>query len=346
MASSSRHVASLTARSPLFESDLGSVTQLTRESFPILKRLSIKRLLLAPGAIREPHWHANASELTYCVSGSALVTIFGDANAVSTFTIDAGQMFHAPSGSIHHIESVGSDEAELIVGFRHELPEDFSFHGALGAMTDSVLGNTYDLPASAFTAIPRDTESRYIVGREAEPHIPSAADDEDPLKFDLEAQAAPIDSPAGSAKVARSQVWPVLGDISMYSLRVTTQGMREPHWHPGTAEMGYVRSGRARMTVQDPDGSIDTYDLGPGDVYFIPRAYSHHIENTGEGEFHFLIFFDQSTPGDIGFRASGSAFSPGVLAATLGVPVEELPELPNTPEDPLIVDRINPVDPI
>ena len=34
-----------------------------------------------------------------------------------------------------------------------------------------------------------------------------------------------------------------------------------------------------------------------------------------------------------------------VMAATMGVPLGELPELPFTPEDPLIVERRNPVDP-
>lgn len=320
------------------------MTQLTKGTLPVLNRLSVKRLLLSPGAIREPHWHANASELTYCLSGTVLVTILGDENALSTFTVGKGQMFHAPSGSIHHIENVGGDRAELIVGFRHEAPEDFSFHGALGAMSDSVLGNTFGLPAEAFAAISRGTRSRYIVGRQGDVVIPPTAGDDDPLRFDVEAQTAPIESAAGSARVARSSVWPGLADISMYSLRVTTEGMREPHWHPETAEMGYVNRGRARMTVQDPDGSTDTYDLGPGDVYFIPRAYPHHIENIGEDEFHFLVFFDRPTPGDIGFRASGSAFSRGVVAATLEVPANDLPDLPFTPEDPLIVDRINPLD--
>ena len=31
---------------------------------PVLKNLSIKRLVLNPGAMRTPHWHANANELT------------------------------------------------------------------------------------------------------------------------------------------------------------------------------------------------------------------------------------------------------------------------------------------
>jgi oxalate decarboxylase len=29
----------------------------------------------------------------------------------------------------------------------------------------------------------------------------------------------------------------------MYSLRIREDGMREPHWHPITAEMGYVHKG-------------------------------------------------------------------------------------------------------
>lgn len=255
-------------------------------------------------------------------------------------------MFHAPSGSIHHVENIGDEPAELIVAFRHEKPEDFSFHASLGAMSDAVLGNTFDLPATAFEAIPRDTKTPYLVEREGAPGEPPLSGDDHPLKFDLEAQAAPVDSAAGSARVARVDAWPALTDISMYSLRISTVGMREPHWHPETAEMGYVHRGRARMTVQDPDGTTDTYELEPGDVYFIPRAYPHHIEDIGEDEFHFLVFFDQPTPADIGFRASASAFSRAVLAATLGVPVSELPVLPDTPEDPLIVDRINPVDPV
>ena len=47
---------------------------------------------------------------------------------------------------------------------------------------------------------------------------------------------------------------------------------------------------------------------------------------------------------DIGYRAVGSAYSREVLAATLGVGPEELPEMPFTPVDPLIVGRKNPVD--
>ncbi|MCB0860336.1 MAG: cupin domain-containing protein [Solirubrobacterales bacterium] len=341
----SPHVASLTSARALIDGESGSLRAVTAMDLPILGGISIKRLLLSPGSIREPHWHANAHELTYCLRGDLLVSVLDDADGFSSFRISAGEMFFIRSGSLHHIENLGDDEAELIIAFSHENPEDFSLHAAFGAMTDAVLGNTYDLPAGEFAAISRDTNPVYIVAREGKATVPEGIDFEDPHKFAVEAQSPPIDSPAGSARLARKQFWPALEGLSMYSLRVTPEGMREPHWHPVTGELGYVVSGQARMTVMDPDGTTDTYGLTAGDVYFIPPAYPHHIEDTGDDPFHFLVFFDRSTPEDIGYRASATAYSREVLAATLGVAPADLPKLPFTPEDPLIVDRTNPRDP-
>ena len=135
-----------------------------------------------------------------------------------------------------------------------------------------------------------------------------------------------------------------LKNISMYSLRVAEDGMREPHWHPVTAEMGYVQHGDARMTIMNPDGTLDSWKMTTGDMYFIPRAYPHHIENIGTDEWHFLIFFDQPFPADIGYRASASAYSREVPAAAFNTHIDDLPQFPFTPADPLIVKRRNPVD--
>lgn len=326
------------------ESDLGSMRRVTADNFPILKGLSIKRVVLNPGAMRTPHWHANANELTYCVSGTALVSVLDDGSRFSTFIVRAGEMFHVDSGALHHIENIGEDVAEFIITFRSERPEDFGLGAAFGAMTDAVLGNTYDLPASDFAAIRRSTTDHKLAARIGDPVIPDAAHFGDPHKFSIEAQTPPLEYAVGSARFARVQYWPALKDLSMYSLRVREDGMREPHWHPVTAEMGYVHEGAARMTVMDPDGSIDTWYLKQGDVYFIPRAYPHHIEVVDSPGWHFLIFFDQPFPADIGYRASVSAYSREVLAASFNTHIDDLPEFPFTPADPLIVERRNPVD--
>lgn len=346
MTKSSKHVASLLRGDVVHSDQNGSITRLTVDEFPILKRLSIKRLVLEPHAVREPHWHANANELAYCLSGTVLVSVLDDGSSFSSFVVAAGQMFHIDSGSLHHLENIGDDVAEFIIAFSHERPEDFALSSAFGAMTDAVLGNAYGVPAESFVPFPHSVSPRPIVRRESRENPPVTALQNNPHRFDVEAMAAPVDSPVGSARTARKQFWPALRDLSMYSLRISEDGMREPHWHPITAEMGYIHKGRARMTILDPDGTVDTYELGPGDVYFIPRAYPHHIEDIGDDEIHFLIFFDQPTPGDIGYRASASAYSREVLAAAFGVPEGSLPQFPLTLNDPLIVERVNPLDPV
>lgn len=210
----STYTTSVLNARPAFESDLGSVTQITSAELPVLRRLSLKRVVLQPGAVREPQWNIDANQISYCMSGTVVV---------------------------------------------------------------SVLGNTYDTDAAAFGILPRNASAQ-IVSRDAAAALTPELRLPDARQFDVEAQNPPLAYPYGSASLARRQFWPALEDLSMYSLRIGGQGMREPHWHPVTAELGYVRSGRARMRVLSPEGVLEEYTLSPGDVYFIPRAYPHHIE--------------------------------------------------------------------
>ena len=66
------------------------------------------------------------------------------------------------------------------------------------------------------------------------------------------------------------------------------------------------------MTLLSPGVSVDTYLLGPGDMYFIPKGYPHHIENLRDDEMRFLIFFDNTTPEDIGFTGAWPVFRGGL----------------------------------
>ncbi|MDT5071713.1 MAG: oxalate decarboxylase [Mycobacterium sp.] len=58
-----------------------------------------------------------------------------------------------------------------------------------------------------------------------------------------------------------------------------------------------------------------------------------------------LPIFDQPVPADIGYRASASAYSREDLAAAFNTHIDDMPTFPFTPADPLVVGRVNPVDP-
>ncbi len=341
----SRSVTSLAGRRPQFESQDGSIASVDASVLPVMKRLSIRRLLLSPFGVREPHWHANAQELGYCLRGNALVTIAASHSVRHSFTVSAGEMFFVPSGALHHIENIGGEEAEFVLAFSHEKPEDFGISGSFGAMTDSVLANTYGLRTEDFSQFKRSTADTHIGRRTTKAVVEEQARHPDPLHYSLEATPPQIIGDSGSAHTAKVELWPALKNVSMFSVRITDVGMREPHWHPETAEMGYIASGRGRITILSPGGRTETFEISEGDTYFIPPAYPHHIENLGSETLHILIFFDQPTPGDVGFQTLPSCYSRDVLEAAFGVADSALPEFPMITVDPLIVARVNPLSP-
>ncbi len=100
--STSPHTTSLGRAAPAFENDLGSVQVVDAETLPILRRLSAKRIVLRPGAMREPQWNVDANQLAYVVRGQMLVAMLGDVDEFSSFIVEPGQMYHVPSGAVYH----------------------------------------------------------------------------------------------------------------------------------------------------------------------------------------------------------------------------------------------------
>jgi oxalate decarboxylase len=312
---SRRHSFPLSQLAPQLVTPAGSRTAVTAREFPALRGMSLYKLAIEPGCFREPHWHANADELGYCLAGEMLVTIFSTGNRHDVFRVKAGEMYLVPSGSFHSLENIGPGRLEVIAMFSHESPEDFGLSGSVGCMSAAVMGNTWGLDAPALAGLTRSPED-VVFGK--------------------------------SDGLARGDQWPALRTQSMFSLRLGGKGMREPHWHPETAEMGYVRAGRSRMTIKSPSGgagSVDTFELVPGDLYFIPKGYPHHIENLGADELHFLIFFDRAVGEDIGYTGGIPAFPRRIVAPSLGMTERTLPRIPELGADAMIVGKRNPVDP-
>ena len=170
MTISSPHATSLTDGVIVEQSDLGSITRVTADTFPILKGMSAKRVVINPGAMRTPHWHANANELTYCVSGTALVSVLdrtassprsrsAPARCSTSTRVAAPHREHrARRGRVHH-------------RFPQRTSRRLQPRCVVRRVHRRVLGNTYDLPASDFAAIRRDTLDRALAARAGDPRF-------------------------------------------------------------------------------------------------------------------------------------------------------------------------------
>lgn len=341
------HVLHLQDEEPTFSSELGSVTIADRNNFPVLDTMSIARITLAPGAFREPHWNVAANALGYCTAGRLLVTIFSTGNQHDTFVIEPGQMFFVPAGALHTVENLSEEEAAFVVTYSKNVNEGFGLSGSIGTFTRGVIGNTLGLPAESLPKEMISAARDIVIGRvDGEVDIPHHAGFANAHKFAVEQVPAQLQTEGGAAKFARKDTWPVLDGLSMYSLYISGVGMREPHWHPITSELGFILGGHGRMSVRNPGAdSFDTYTLAPGDIYYMPRSYPHHIENLDDTEAHFAVFFDQSMPNDIGFTGSLSSVARRILAPVMGVRESELPTIRDVPVDLMFVEKENPLDP-
>ena len=67
-------------------------------------------LNLKPRAIRELHWHPNADEWQYYISGKAKLTVFLSHGKSVTAEFKAGDVGYVPQGCGHYIENI-SDES-------------------------------------------------------------------------------------------------------------------------------------------------------------------------------------------------------------------------------------------
>ena len=129
--------------------------------------MSFYKLVLQYKGLREPHWHANADEMGYCLKGQVLVNLYDPGDVKATFLVQPGDVFLIPSGALHHIENVGQEAAELIFCFSSDDVEDFNLSSTLGAFTNAVLGNTWDTKAQVFESLQRsNTNTAFAVLRE------------------------------------------------------------------------------------------------------------------------------------------------------------------------------------
>jgi oxalate decarboxylase len=330
------HIFHLDRQKPQQKNAFGSRSDANKKSFKVLEGISLSLLRLEEKGFREPHWHPNAHELQYCLEGKALVTVFSPRNTHDTFIMEPGCIAFIPMGSIHHVENVGTSALKMLIAFNHESPEDLNLSSSLAAMPASILGTTFKESPNFFTHLHAKEKPLFISQKKNSTEIKSCFYT-NPLKMNLEAIQAQIDVKGGNVKISNSFLLPALEGISVYGVTLNDKGAREPHWHPNAHELNYLISGKARITLLSPPHEVETFDMVPGDISFLPKGYLHYIESIGIEPAKFAIFFNHDTPSDIGISGAMSAYSNELLSSLFNTPENYFDTMTRYQEDLFII---------
>jgi oxalate decarboxylase len=79
-----------------------------------------------PGGLRELHWHPNAAEWQYYVSGRGRMGVFAAEGRARTFDVAAGDVGYVPFAMGHYVENTGDEPLRFLEVFRSERFADIS----------------------------------------------------------------------------------------------------------------------------------------------------------------------------------------------------------------------------
>jgi oxalate decarboxylase len=71
-----------------------------------------------PGGMRELHWHPNADEWQYHLSGQSRMTVFASGGAAQTFDYQAGDVGYIPRAMPHYVENTGTTTMRFLEMFK------------------------------------------------------------------------------------------------------------------------------------------------------------------------------------------------------------------------------------
>jgi oxalate decarboxylase len=306
-----------------------------QDQYPALHNMAMATISLKKGGVREPHWHPNANEMTYCAEGKALITLFSPENIHDTFTLSAGEVVYFPRGYIHHIENIHHGVSRFILAYDNGKPEDLDLSETVNSMSAHVLAATFTAKETVFQQLKKSIKDAFITQRKTTSKFRASISNQH--KLDLERISPQIKTKGGLARIANKMNFPLLEHLALFSLRIAKNGIREPHWHPNATELNYVVKGKAKLTIYSPGGDRDTFELSEGQGSVIPAGYFHHIENASSTELHMTVFFNNAIPNDIGLSGALSAYSKEVLASLFALDPKFFAQMHKFQEDRMIV---------
>jgi oxalate decarboxylase len=111
----------------------GFTRKVSAKEFPIQTTLTALRMDIDPGAIRELHWHPNADEWQYVISGKGNLSVFGSHGRVKTMAYKKGMVSFIKQGYGHYIENTGTETLKLIILFNAGEYQEISLNDWLTA---------------------------------------------------------------------------------------------------------------------------------------------------------------------------------------------------------------------
>jgi oxalate decarboxylase len=134
----------------------GSVRITDSRNFTVSKAIAAARIEVEPGAIRELHWHPNADEWQYYLSGQGRMTVFASGGKSRTFDYQAGDVGYVPRDMGHYVENTGQEPLVFLALFRSDHYADISLAQWMGVLPPELVKAHLNVDDKFIANLPKD----------------------------------------------------------------------------------------------------------------------------------------------------------------------------------------------
>lgn len=258
------------------------------KEFPVSVGIAGVSMRLQPGSMRELHWHANAAEWAYVISGTVRTTIIHPDGKSYTDNFEPGDVWYFPRGYGHSIQATGTEECHFILIFDNgNFSEDhtFSITDFISSVPPEIAAQNLGLSLDEVAALPQkeayfaagpvpDEMSAMAMSRPEESNIELTS----LHRYPLQAQQPRIIPGGGLQRMVSAKEFPISKTMTGSVLELQPGALREMHWHPNADEWQYFISGQAELSVFLAEGTIITEQYNAGDVGYVPMGAGHYIK--------------------------------------------------------------------
>jgi oxalate decarboxylase len=134
----------------------GEVRIVDSRTFKAATNIAAAIVTVKPGGIRELHWHQNADEWQYFISGKGRMTVFATGGRARTMNLQAGDVGYIEKTLPHYIENTGDTDLNFLEMFKAGVYQDLSLSEWLThTPPELVMAHMY-IDRATLDAIPRD----------------------------------------------------------------------------------------------------------------------------------------------------------------------------------------------
>ena len=148
----------MSAMTPTRKTPGGEVRIVDSRNFPVSKNVASALITLKPGALRELHWHPNASEWQFWIAGKGRMTVVMNEGRARTMDFNANDVGLVPRVAGHYIENTGDTDAIFLEMFKADQFIDISLNNWLRRVPPEAVSAHLNLDQELIAKIPAEKE--------------------------------------------------------------------------------------------------------------------------------------------------------------------------------------------